>query len=91
MIPFSYSFFLHYSLVPFQPQVCHGTEKGFEAKEKGSVTEKGIEAKEKGRVTEKGIEAKEERFQSTEVCSLQTCQAQYFQQQSQGESTTLVC
>lgn len=78
MIPFSYSFFLHYSLVPFQPQVCHGTEKGFEAKEKGSVTEK-------------GIEAKEERFQSTEVCSLQTCQAQYFQQQSQGESTTLVC
>uniref|UniRef100_A0A8C7S1P4 Si:dkey-26c10.5 n=1 Tax=Oncorhynchus mykiss TaxID=8022 RepID=A0A8C7S1P4_ONCMY len=55
---------------PFQPQVCHGTEKGIEAKEKGSVTEK-------------GIEAKEERFQSTEVCSLQTCQAQYFQQQSQ--------
>ncbi|XP_052345203.1 CD209 antigen-like protein E isoform X1 [Oncorhynchus keta] len=53
-----------------QPQVCHGTEKGIEAKEKGSVTEK-------------GIEAKEERFQSTEVCSLQTCQAQYFQQQSQ--------
>nr|XP_046159011.1 CD209 antigen-like protein E isoform X1 [Oncorhynchus gorbuscha] len=42
---------------PSQPQVCHGTEKG--------------------------IEAKEERFQSTEVCSLQTCQAQYFQQQSQ--------
>lgn len=75
-IPFS--FFLHYSLVPSQPQVCHGTEKGIEAKEKGSVTEK-------------GIEAKEERFQSTEVCSLQTCQAQYFQQQSQGESTTLVC
>ncbi|XP_024281506.1 CD209 antigen-like protein E isoform X2 [Oncorhynchus tshawytscha] len=55
---------------PSQPQVCHGTEKGIEAKEKGSVTEK-------------GIEAKEERFQSTEVCSLQTCQAQYFQQQSQ--------
>lgn len=75
-IPFS--FFLHYSLVPSQPQVCHGTEKGIEAKEKGSVTEK-------------GIEAKEERFQSTEVCSLQTCQAQYFQQQSQGESTTVVC
>ncbi|XP_020313262.1 CD209 antigen-like protein E [Oncorhynchus kisutch] len=68
---------------PFQPQVCHGTEKGIEAKEKGSMTEKGIEAKEKGSVTEKGIEAKEERFQSTEVCSLQTCQAQYFQQQSQ--------
>ncbi|KAM9403873.1 uncharacterized protein ACWYII_028002 [Salvelinus alpinus] len=94
---------------PFQPQVCHGTEKGIEAKEKGSVTEKGIEAKEKGSVTEKGIEAKEkgsvtekgieakekgsvtekgieakeERFQSTEVCSLKTCQAQYFQQQSQ--------
>ncbi|KAM9405228.1 uncharacterized protein ACWYII_028661 isoform 1-T1 [Salvelinus alpinus] len=42
---------------PSQPQDCHGTEKG--------------------------IEAKEERFQSTEVCSLQTCQAQYFQQQSQ--------
>ncbi|XP_038832585.1 C-type lectin domain family 10 member A-like isoform X3 [Salvelinus namaycush] len=59
------------------------TEKGIEAKEKGSVTEKGIEAKEKGSVTEKGIEAKEERFQSTEVCSLKTCQAQYFQQQSQ--------
>eukprot|EP00063_Salmo_salar_P082449 XP_014057284.1 PREDICTED: CD209 antigen-like protein E isoform X2 [Salmo salar] len=56
---------------PSQPQVCHGTEKGIEAKEKGSVTEK-------------GIEAKEERFQSTEVCSLQTCQAQYFQQQSQA-------
>ncbi|XP_071029208.1 CD209 antigen-like protein E isoform X2 [Oncorhynchus clarkii lewisi] len=55
---------------PSQPQVCHGTEKGIEAKEKGSVTEK-------------GIDAKEERFQSTEVCSLQTCQAQYFQQQSQ--------
>uniref|UniRef100_A0A8C7DJS5 Si:dkey-26c10.5 n=1 Tax=Oncorhynchus kisutch TaxID=8019 RepID=A0A8C7DJS5_ONCKI len=55
---------------PSQPQVCHGTEKGIEAKEKGSVTEK-------------GIEAKEERFQSTEVCSLQTCQAQYLQQQSQ--------
>jgi hypothetical protein len=65
MIPFSYSFFLHYSLVPSQPQVCHGTEKGIEAKEGG--------------------------FQSTEVCSLQTCQAQYFQQQSQGESTTVVC
>ncbi|CAB1334464.1 unnamed protein product [Coregonus sp. 'balchen'] len=55
---------------PSQPLVCHGTEKGIEAKEEGSVNEK-------------GIEAKEERFQSTEVCSLQTCQAQYFQQQSQ--------
>ncbi|XP_041708589.1 CD209 antigen-like protein E isoform X1 [Coregonus clupeaformis] len=55
---------------PSQPLVCHGTEKGIEAKEEGSVNEK-------------EIEAKEERFQSTEVCSLQTCQAQYFQQQSQ--------
>uniref|UniRef100_A0A4W5QBM7 Si:dkey-26c10.5 n=1 Tax=Hucho hucho TaxID=62062 RepID=A0A4W5QBM7_9TELE len=42
---------------PFQPQVCHGTEKG--------------------------IETEEDRIQSTEVCSLQTCQAQYFQQQIQ--------
>ncbi|KAK6326743.1 hypothetical protein J4Q44_G00023880 [Coregonus suidteri] len=31
---------------PSQPLVCHGTEKGIEAKEEGSVNEKGIEAKE---------------------------------------------